>query len=52
MVFEAGQTGQAESLAPLADDLAGRVESGGDHIVSETFRGEEHDLGADDFTIR
>jgi hypothetical protein len=51
-VLEARQTGHGESLAPLTDDLAGRVESRGDYIVGKTFGGEEDDLGANYIAIR
>jgi hypothetical protein len=51
-ILEAGQAGQAESLTPLADDLARRIESRGDHIIGETLGREEDDLGANDITIR
>ena len=50
-ILEDGQAGQAESLAPLADNLARSVESRGDHIVGEALGGKKDDLGADDFTI-
>jgi len=49
------QTGQAlleEALAPLADDLARRIEPRGDDIVAQALGREQDDLGADDVTIR
>ena len=52
LALEAGQTGQAESLAPLADDLAWSIESGGDDIVGETLGSEEDNLGTNNITIR
>ena len=44
--LEAGQTGQAESFAPLADDLARSAEAGGDDIIGKTLSSQEDDLGA------
>jgi hypothetical protein len=39
-------------VAPFADDLAWRVETGGDDIVAEPLGGEQDDLCADNVTIR
>jgi hypothetical protein len=47
-----GLQGQAESLAPFADDLAGRVQSGGEDLVREALGREEDDLGANYVAIR
>jgi hypothetical protein len=43
--LEAGQTGQAESLAPLADDLAWSVKPGGDDLIGEALGSQKDDLG-------
>jgi hypothetical protein len=50
--FQAGQTSESESLPPLAHDLAGRVEAGGDDAVGKSIGRHENDPGADDVTIR
>jgi hypothetical protein len=50
--LEAGQTGQAESLAPLADDLARSVESGSDDIVGGALGRKKDDLGPNHISIR
>lgn len=50
-----GQTGQAsleEALAPLRHDLGRQREPTGDLDVLEALRGEEHDAGPDDISIR
>jgi hypothetical protein len=41
-----------EALAPLADDLARRVQARPDVVVAETGRGQQDDLGTDDVSIR
>ena len=41
-----------EPVAPLADDLARRIESGSDEIVAEPLGGQQHDLRADNVSIR
>jgi hypothetical protein len=41
-----------EALAPLADDLARRVQAGPDLVVAEPGGREEDDLGAKDVSIR
>jgi hypothetical protein len=50
--LKARQSGQSESLAPLADDLTGRVQSGSDDVVGQAFIGEKNDFGPDHITIR
>jgi len=50
--LKARQSGQSESLTPLADDLTGRVEPGGDDIVAQSLIGEENDFGPDHIAIR
>jgi hypothetical protein len=52
LTFQAGQTSESESLPPLAHDLAGRVEAGGDDAVGKSIGRHENDSGADDVTIR
>ena len=52
LLVEAREAVAVEALAPLADDLARRVQAGADVVVAETGRGQQHDLGADDITIR
>ena len=46
-LFEAGQALFEETAAPLADDLAGRVQARGDEVVAEPFGRQQHDLRAD-----
>jgi len=50
--LEAREAFLEETFAPLADDLAARVESRRNLIVTESFGGEEHDLGPDYVSIR
>jgi hypothetical protein len=52
LFLQAGQAFFEEALAPLADDLARRIEPRGDEIVAQAVRGEQHDFGADDVPIR
>jgi hypothetical protein len=52
LLLEAGQSLLEEALAPLADDLARRVETSSDDVVAEAVGGQQHDLGADNVTIR
>jgi hypothetical protein len=51
-LVEARETVAVEALAPLADDLARRVQAGPDLVVAEAGGGQEDDLGANDVTIR
>jgi hypothetical protein len=46
------QSGKGKSLAPLADDLARRIEPGRDEVVGQAFIGKKNDLGANHITIR
>lgn len=46
------QSFSEEALAPLADNLARCVQARGDGIVVEPRGGIQHDLGANDFSIR
>jgi hypothetical protein len=39
-------------VAPLADNLARRIEAAGDDIVAEPLGGEQDDLRADNISIR
>jgi hypothetical protein len=41
-----------EAMAPLTDDLSWRIQPGPNLVVAETGGREEHDLGADNITIR
>jgi len=50
--LEAREAFLEETFAPLADDLAARVESRRNLIVAESLGGEEHDLGPDYVSIR
>ena len=50
--LQAGKPREGESLAPLADNLARRVEPGSDEVVGQAFIGKEDDLGANHVTIR
>jgi hypothetical protein len=52
LCLKARQSGNGESLTPLADYLTGRIKSGGDHVIGESFIGEQDDFGADHITIR
>jgi hypothetical protein len=45
--LQARQSGQGRSLAPLANDLARRIEFGRDLVVGQTFIGKQDDLGTD-----
>jgi hypothetical protein len=40
-----------EALAPLADDLARRIQTSGDDVIGQSLGGEQDDLGADDIAI-
>jgi hypothetical protein len=51
-LVEAREAVEVEALAPLADDLARRVQAGPDLVVAEAGRGGQDDLGAHDVTIR
>jgi len=49
--LRAGHSLLKEALAPLADDLARRIEALGDLVVAQSLCGKQHDLGSDDVTI-
>jgi len=50
--LQARESREGESLAPLADNLARRIQASSDNVVGETFRGEQYDLRSDHITIR
>jgi hypothetical protein len=50
--LKAGHPPLEETLAPLTDDLARGIESSSDLVFAQPPRGIQHDLGADDVTIR
>lgn len=52
LLVEARKAVLEEAMAPLADDLSRRVQARADLVVTKTGGREEHDLGADDITIR
>ena len=51
-LLESGEAVLKETVTPFADDLSWRVQARADFIVTETGGREEHDLGADDISIR
>ncbi|HEY8175474.1 MAG TPA: hypothetical protein VIF32_07275 [Gemmatimonadaceae bacterium] len=52
LLIEAREAVVKEAMAPLADDLAGRIQPRADLVIAEASCGEEHDLGTNDITIR
>jgi hypothetical protein len=52
LLIEAREAVLEEAMAPFADNLPWRIQPHADLVVAETGGGEEHDLGADDVTIR
>jgi hypothetical protein len=52
LFLKAGHAVFKEAVAPFADDLARRIEAGGDEIVAEALGCQEDDLCADDVSIR
>jgi hypothetical protein len=52
LFVKAGYPFFKEAVAPFADDLARRIESGSDDIIAEPFGGEQDDLRADNISIR
>jgi hypothetical protein len=52
LLVEAREAVATKAMSPLADDLARRVQASTDLVVAEACRGEEHNLGTDDITIR
>jgi hypothetical protein len=51
-LLQAVETVFKESLAPLADNLGGGVQTNSDVLVLQASGRQEDDLGPDDFTIR
>jgi len=41
-----------EAFSPLADDLARQIEARGDNVIGHALGGEQHELRADDVSIR
>jgi hypothetical protein len=52
LLFQAGQTLFAEALAPLADDLAGRVQTRSDLVIGQPAGGIQDDPGTHNIPIR
>ena len=52
LFLKAGHPVFEETVAPFANDLARRIESRGDEIVAEPLGRQQHDLRADDVSIR
>jgi len=52
LFLQAGHAFFKEPVAPLADDLAWHIESCGDDVVAEPLGGQEHDLRANNVSIR
>jgi hypothetical protein len=50
--LKAGHAVFKEAVAPFADDLARRIETGGDDIIAEPLGGEQDNLRADHISIR
>jgi hypothetical protein len=51
-LLEAGHAFFKEAVAPFADDLPRHIEARGYDVVAQAPRGEQHDLGANDVSIR
>jgi hypothetical protein len=52
LLFQSGQALFEETLAPLADNLAGGIETARDVVVGEPLGGVEDDSGTDNISIR
>jgi len=52
LLIEAREAVLEEAMAPFTDDLARGIQPRTDLVIAEAGGGEEHDLGADDITIR
>ena len=52
MSFQTGKSRKSKPLAPLADDLARRIEFGRDEVIRQTLIGKKDDFGADNIAIR
>jgi hypothetical protein len=51
LIFQPGQPVDVETLAPLADDLARRIQANANDIVRQPLAGQQHDLGPDHRSI-
>jgi hypothetical protein len=51
-LLEAGETLVEESLAPLADDLSGHVQTRCNDLVRKAFRRQQNHLRSNDVSIR
>jgi hypothetical protein len=52
LLFQAGQTLLEEAFAPLADDLAGRVQPRCNLVIGQPTRGVQDNPGPHNVTIR
>jgi hypothetical protein len=52
LLLEAGHAFFKEAVAPFADDLPRHIEARGNDVVAQALSGQQHDLGADDVSIR
>jgi hypothetical protein len=52
LLFETWEPLAIETLSPLADNLARRVEAGRDAVVAKPLTGEKHDLGSGNVAVR
>ena len=52
LFVEASEPFAEKPLAPLADDLARRIQPGGNNVVRPPFGGQQHEFGANDVAIR
>lgn len=52
LLVEAREAVLEEAMAPLTDDLSGRVQPRADLVVAEAGGREEDDFGPNDITIR
>jgi len=52
LLVEAREAVLKEAMTPLADDLPWRIQARADLVITEAGGSQEHDLGADDITIR
>jgi hypothetical protein len=52
LLVESREAVAEEAMSPLTDDLSWRVQANANLVVAQAGCCEEHDLGADDITIR
>jgi hypothetical protein len=52
LFFETRESLAIETLSPLADNPARRVETGSNAVVLEALAGKKHDLGSDNVAVR